>query len=576
MNSLNLLAKAKLLSPTLTRDGSEDSVTTHPDLSSPSLPPSIFRSFVEEPARLARGKIQRGSLEEAVGRTVPRLLTHELRPRFDTYPFYWPAISVTSAIIPCPLRMVVADFHLTPRARLRLLRTPNVTGCRTDSAAPVKQDTGGGGSDRVFSEDIYYISAYPFFTTAFPPRAYLTSTQPNIFLITVRKPFWSTRGICVPYRPCNIQRGESSGLEVNETANDTSKPSLLSSMTTVPQLSACGSAGEDFQWRPRRDRSLSLPPASAPSLGASSSVSLFTQSEDQREKLQMARRDAAKCTVRRHGNLIQKSLPRPLPQLETFILCEEKTLGAAVAERLDCSPPTKANRVRSPAGSLPDFRKWKSCRTMPLVGGVFLGDLPFPPPLYSRAASFSPHFTLIGSQDLVVNSRPNLSTHLLGHICALLQEIHSHFKLLLINQVLALLRSRNVGHILQLKRSVNVYSEILSAQNASSVTIGLHIRDCGCDWRVCSTASESLRRPSTVLQRAPWIAVFSGHDCFRRSDQVRSSTSPVFGRPTLFDPPASLSSLTRYHILYARPCQRLLSDQHKMDHRNFADKNDYM
>ncbi|KAJ8894339.1 hypothetical protein PR048_006965 [Dryococelus australis] len=46
---------------------------------------------------------------------------------------------------------------------------------------------------------------------------------------------------------------------------------------------------------------------------------------------------------------------------------------SAVAERLACSPPTKANRVQSPAGSLPDFRTWESFRTMPLVGGVFSG-----------------------------------------------------------------------------------------------------------------------------------------------------------------------------------------------------------
>ncbi|KAJ8888068.1 hypothetical protein PR048_007554 [Dryococelus australis] len=39
-----------------------------------------------------------------------------------------------------------------------------------------------------------------------------------------------------------------------------------------------------------------------------------------------------------------------------------------------------------------------------------LGYLPFPPPLHSGAAPFSPHFTLIGSQDLVVKSHPNLST----------------------------------------------------------------------------------------------------------------------------------------------------------------------
>ncbi|KAJ8890426.1 hypothetical protein PR048_009934 [Dryococelus australis] len=43
--------------------------------------------------------------------------------------------------------------------------------------------------------------------------------------------------------------------------------------------------------------------------------------------------------------------------------------GAVVAKRLACSPPTRSNRAQSPAGSLPDFRMWESCRTMPLVGG---------------------------------------------------------------------------------------------------------------------------------------------------------------------------------------------------------------
>ncbi|KAJ8875446.1 hypothetical protein PR048_023341 [Dryococelus australis] len=42
----------------------------------------------------------------------------------------------------------------------------------------------------------------------------------------------------------------------------------------------------------------------------------------------------------------------------------------------------------------------------------FLGDLTFPPPLNSAIAPFSPHFILIGSQELVVKSRPNLSTQL--------------------------------------------------------------------------------------------------------------------------------------------------------------------
>ncbi|KAJ8870517.1 hypothetical protein PR048_029540 [Dryococelus australis] len=43
-----------------------------------------------------------------------------------------------------------------------------------------------------------------------------------------------------------------------------------------------------------------------------------------------------------------------------------------VTQRLACSPPTKANRVQTPAGP-PDFRKWESCQTMPLVDGFSRG-----------------------------------------------------------------------------------------------------------------------------------------------------------------------------------------------------------
>ncbi|KAJ8883894.1 hypothetical protein PR048_015749, partial [Dryococelus australis] len=64
-------------------------------------------------------------------------------------------------------------------------------------------------------------------------------------------------------------------------------------------------------------------------------------------------------------------------------LCNKKTKplrihGDAVAERLACSPLTKANRVQYPAGSLPDFRMWKSCRTMP---GISSFPRPFIPAL---------------------------------------------------------------------------------------------------------------------------------------------------------------------------------------------------
>ncbi|KAJ8877586.1 hypothetical protein PR048_022041 [Dryococelus australis] len=47
--------------------------------------------------------------------------------------------------------------------------------------------------------------------------------------------------------------------------------------------------------------------------------------------------------------------------------------GTTVAEWLACSPPTKAIRAQSPAGSLPDFRIWESSRTMPLVCAFISG-----------------------------------------------------------------------------------------------------------------------------------------------------------------------------------------------------------
>ncbi|KAJ8887594.1 hypothetical protein PR048_013811 [Dryococelus australis] len=42
----------------------------------------------------------------------------------------------------------------------------------------------------------------------------------------------------------------------------------------------------------------------------------------------------------------------------------------------------------------------------------FLGDLPFPPSLHSGAAPYSPHVSLLGSQDIDANSSPDLSAPL--------------------------------------------------------------------------------------------------------------------------------------------------------------------
>ncbi|KAJ8893416.1 hypothetical protein PR048_006007 [Dryococelus australis] len=47
----------------------------------------------------------------------------------------------------------------------------------------------------------------------------------------------------------------------------------------------------------------------------------------------------------------------------------------------------------------------------------FLGDLPFPPPLHSGAAPYSPHFIFIGSQQLDVKSGPNLFTRWPYAVC---------------------------------------------------------------------------------------------------------------------------------------------------------------
>ncbi|KAJ8879211.1 hypothetical protein PR048_019817 [Dryococelus australis] len=78
------------------------------------------------------------------------------------------------------------------------------------------------------------------------------------------------------------------------------------------------------------------------------------------------------------------------------------------------------NHIASPGPVLfvLSFRKWESCRTMPLVG-EFSRDLPFPPLLHYGAAPSSPPFALIDSQDLCVESRPNLFTlHLTTAVAA--------------------------------------------------------------------------------------------------------------------------------------------------------------
>ncbi|KAJ8874215.1 hypothetical protein PR048_025057 [Dryococelus australis] len=65
-------------------------------------------------------------------------------------------------------------------------------------------------------------------------------------------------------------------------------------------------------------------------------------------------------------------------------------IGAAVAERLACL----ANCAQSPAGSIPDFRKWESCRMMLLVGGISRESPIYPALTFQQCfilTSFHPH-----------------------------------------------------------------------------------------------------------------------------------------------------------------------------------------
>ncbi|KAJ8867024.1 hypothetical protein PR048_032886 [Dryococelus australis] len=59
--------------------------------------------------------------------------------------------------------------------------------------------------------------------------------------------------------------------------------------------------------------------------------------------------------------------------------------------QLDYSPPTLANRVRFPAGLLPDFRVLKSCRRMPPVGGFSRGS-----PVHAWRCSILTSITPVG------------------------------------------------------------------------------------------------------------------------------------------------------------------------------------
>ncbi|KAJ8890809.1 hypothetical protein PR048_010318 [Dryococelus australis] len=108
-----------------------------------------------------------------------------------------------------------------------------------------------------------------------------------------------------------------------------------------------------------------------------------------------ARSPSEKCAFKRQEIIHSRLLPN-------FLKTPAKDLLPGYSSR---SPPTKAIRVQSPTGSLRIFacgNRAGRCQ-----------DLPFSSPFHSGTTPFLPHFTLIGSQDLDIKSRPNLFT-LLG------------------------------------------------------------------------------------------------------------------------------------------------------------------
>ncbi|KAJ8898161.1 hypothetical protein PR048_003521 [Dryococelus australis] len=93
------------------------------------------------------------------------------------------------------------------------------------------------------------------------------------------------------------------------------------------------------------------------------------------------------------GNLSQPELTNQtkgsVPGVQRMYTLITKEPRLHSASRLACSPPTEANQVKSPIGSLPDFTCGNSARRC-RWSADFLGDLPFSPPYLSGAAPYSP------------------------------------------------------------------------------------------------------------------------------------------------------------------------------------------
>ncbi|KAJ8869227.1 hypothetical protein PR048_030799 [Dryococelus australis] len=114
-------------------------------------------------------------------------------------------------------------------------------------------------------------------------------------------------------------------------------------------------------------------------------------------------RESKPASPLREANRLTTEPPRPTGYKKAMRDTDPILVAAGPME------PARLRPIREPGsipgwGLNPNFWLWVSCRTMPLVGG-FLRDIPFPPAISFWRCSILTTITLIGSQDLAVNSR---------------------------------------------------------------------------------------------------------------------------------------------------------------------------
>ncbi|KAJ8898264.1 hypothetical protein PR048_003624 [Dryococelus australis] len=167
------------------------------------------------------------------------------------------------------------------------------------------------------------------------------------------------------------------------------------SSTGLFRIFACGNRAGRYRWSTDFLGDLPIPP---PLIGSQDLAELCNAAADQRsafystDKLCIALRKFAgsKVTIAVDLRLEWSECRERNKAMACLVPCHKEEyayiIGAAVVQLRDNSPPTKANRVRFPVGSPPDFCMWEPWRTMPLAGGFFRGS-PISPALVFRRCS---------------------------------------------------------------------------------------------------------------------------------------------------------------------------------------------